>query len=117
MTGSYEPSTNTLYWGVGNPGPDWDREYRPGDNLYTDSTLAMDPDTGKIKWYFQHTPNDPYDYDSVAEKVLVDLPTAGGAGPRRVALTADRNGFAYAVDRTNGQFVWGTALRQEVNWT
>jgi alcohol dehydrogenase (cytochrome c) len=117
VTGSYEPSTNTLYWGVGNPGPDWDNEYRPGDNLYTDSTLALDPETGKIKWHFQHTPNDPYDYDSVSEKVLIDLPSAGASGPRRLALTADRNGFAYALDRANGNFVWGTPFVKRVNWT
>jgi hypothetical protein len=105
VTGSYDPASNTLFWGVGNPGPDWDNAYRPGDNLYTDSTLAIDADTGKIKWHFQHTPNDPYDYDSVAEHVLADVPTAQGT--RRLALEADRNGFAYAVDRTDGQFAWG----------
>src|SRR6266480_835590 len=73
VTGSYDPATNTLIWGIGNPGPDWDNEYRPGDNLYTDSSLALDADSGKIKWHYQHTPNDPYDYDSVAENVLVDI--------------------------------------------
>jgi len=115
VTGSYDPASNTLYWGVGNPGPDWDNAYRPGDNLYTDSTLALDADTGKIKWYFQHTPNDPYDYDSVAEDVLADVPTAQGV--HRLALEADRNGFAYAVDRTNGQFVWGVPFVKKVTWT
>jgi hypothetical protein len=63
--------------GVGNPGPDWDSAYRPGDNLYTDSTIALDADTGKIKWHFQHTPNDPFDYDSVAETVLADVAVEG----------------------------------------
>lgn len=115
VTGSYDPASNTLYWGVGNPGPDWDNAYRPGDNLYTDSTLALDADTGKIKWYFQHTPNDPYDYDSVAEDVLADVPTAQGV--HKLALEADRNGFAYAVDRTNGQFVWGVPFVKKVTWT
>ncbi len=85
----------------GIPGPDWDNQYRPGDNLYTDSSIGLDANTGKIKWHYQHTPNDPYDYDSVAENVLVDV------GGKKLALEADRNGFAYAVDRTNGQFVWG----------
>jgi len=66
VTGSYDPKSNTIVWGVGNPGPDWDAAYRPGDNLYTDSSLALDADTGKIKWHYQHTPNDPFDYDSVA---------------------------------------------------
>jgi alcohol dehydrogenase (cytochrome c) len=115
VTGSYDPATNTIFWGVGNPGPAWDNAYRPGDNLYTDSSLALDADTGKIKWHFQHTPNDPYDYDSVAERVLVDVPT--GQGVRKLALEADRNGFAYALDRTNGQFVWGIPFVKQLTWT
>jgi alcohol dehydrogenase (cytochrome c) len=116
VTGSYDPATNTLIWGVGNPGPDWDNEYRPGDNLYTDSSLALDADTGKIKWHYQHTPNDPYDYDSVAENVLVDVPAANGT-TAKLALEADRNGFAYAIDRTTGKFVWGLPFVKKVTWT
>ena len=112
VTGSYDPATNTIIWGVGNPGPDWDAEYRPGDNLYTDSTLALDADTGKIKWHYQHTPNDPFDYDSAAEHVLVDLPEG-----RKAVLHANRNGFAYAVDRDNGQFLWGLPFVKKVSWT
>ncbi|WP_338834786.1 PQQ-dependent dehydrogenase, methanol/ethanol family [Bradyrhizobium septentrionale] len=116
VTGSFDPSTNTIVWGVGNPGPDWDNEYRPGDNLYTDSSLGLDADTGKIKWHYQHTPNDPYDYDSVAENVLVDVP-----GPNnttlKLALEADRNGFAYAIDRNSGKFVWGLPFVKKVTWT
>ncbi len=115
VTGSYDPSSNTLVWGVGNPGPDWDPEYRPGDNLYTDSSLGLDADTGKIKWFFQHTPNDAYDYDSVAENVLVDVMVNGK--PQKLALEADRNGFAYAVDRNNGEFVWGLPFVKKVTWT
>jgi alcohol dehydrogenase (cytochrome c) len=115
VTGSYDPRTNTLYWGVGNPGPDWDAEYRPGDNLYTDSTLALDLDTGKIKWHYQHTPNDAFDYDSVSENVLVDAPVHGR--PMHLNLEADRNGFAYALDRDNGSFVWGLPFVKKVNWT
>src|ERR1700737_1341319 len=115
VTGSYDPATNTVLWGTGNPGPDWDNAYRPGDNLYTDSSLALDADTGKIKWHYQHTPNDPYDYDSVAENVLVDVP--GRDGPQKLALEADRNGFAYAVDRTTGKFVWGLPFVKKVTWT
>jgi alcohol dehydrogenase (cytochrome c) len=115
VTGSYDPRTNTLYWGVGNPGPDWDSEYRPGDNLYTDSSLALDLDTGKIKWHYQHTPNDPFDYDSVSEKVLVDVPVHGR--DMRLALEADRNGFAYALDRDTGNFVWGLPFVKKVTWT
>ncbi len=115
VTGSYDPSTNTLYWGVGNPGPDWDSQYRPGDNLYTDSTLALDLDTGKIKWHFQHTPNDAFDYDSVSENVLVDAPVNGK--PRHLDLEADRNGFAYALDRETGAFIWGLPFVKKVTWT
>ena len=116
VTGSYDPATDTIIWGVGNPGPDWDNQYRPGDNLYTDSSLALDATTGKIKWHYQHTPNDPYDYDSVAENVLVDVPGPGGA-TLKLALEADRNGFAYAIDRTTGKFVWGLPFVKKVTWT
>jgi alcohol dehydrogenase (cytochrome c) len=115
VTGSYDPTTNTLFWGVGNPGPDWDSQYRPGDNLYTDSTLALDVDTGKIKWHFQHTPNDAFDYDSVSENVLVDAPVHGR--PMHLDLEADRNGFAYALDRENGSFIWGLPFVKKVTWT
>jgi alcohol dehydrogenase (cytochrome c) len=116
VTGSYDPATDTIIWGVGNPGPDWDNQYRPGDNLYTDSSLALDANTGKIKWHYQHTPNDPYDYDSVAENVLVDVPGPSGA-TLKLALEADRNGFAYAIDRTTGKFVWGLPFVKKVTWT
>ncbi len=116
VTGSYDAATNTLYWGTGNPGPDWNSQYRPGDNLYTDSTLAMDADTGKMKWHFQHTPNDPFDYDSVAENVLVDLAGSGGA-TQKLDLEADRNGFAYALDRTTGAFVWGLPFVKKMTWS
>ena len=115
VTGSYDPESNTLIWGVGNPGPDWDNEHRPGDNLYTDSALALDPDTGKIKWHYQHTPNDPFDYDSVSENVLVDVPVNGKV--TKLALTADRNGFAYANDRKDGEFVWGAQFVKKSTWT
>jgi len=115
VTGTYEPSTNTIFWGVGNPGPDWDNAFRPGDNLYTDSTLALDADTGKIKWHFQHTPNDPFDYDSVSENVLVDTMVNGR--PAKLALEADRNGFGYAIDRATGEFVWGLPFVKKVTWT
>jgi alcohol dehydrogenase (cytochrome c) len=115
VTGSYDPEQNLIVWGVGNPGPDWDNAHRPGDNLYTDSALGLDADTGTIKWYYQHTPNDPYDYDSVSENVLVDAPVNGK--PMKLALTADRNGFGYAVNRTNGEFIWGTPFVKKVTWT
>jgi alcohol dehydrogenase (cytochrome c) len=111
VTGSYDPATDTIVWGVGNPGPDWDNAYRPGDNLYTDSTLGLDAKTGQIKWHFQHTPNDPFDYDSVAENVLVDV------NGQKLALEADRNGVGYAVDRTNGKFVWALPFVKQFTWT
>jgi len=115
VTGAYDPEQNLIIWGVGNPGPDWDSMYRPGDNLYTDSVIALDAADGSIKWHYQYTPNDPYDYDSVAEHILVDTTINGQ--PRKVALHADRNGFGYAIDRTNGQFVWGTPFVKKVTWT
>jgi len=115
VTGSYDPKSDTIFWGVGNPGPDWNSQYRPGDNLFTDSTLAMDASTGKVKWHFQHTPNDPFDYDSVAENVLVDVAKNGGT--QQLALEADRNGYAYAVDRNTGQFVWGLPFVKRMTWS
>ena len=115
VTGTYDAATNTLVWGTGNPGPDWDNEFRPGDNLYTNSALGLDPETGKIKWHYQHTPNDPYDYDSTSENVLVDTQIGGQAA--KLALHANRNGFAYAVDRASGRFVWGTPFVKKVTWT
>lgn len=115
VTGTYEPETNTIYWGVGNPGPDWDNEYRPGDNLYTDSAVALDADTGALKWHFQYTPNDPYDYDSVSEHTIVRDRIKGE--DREVVLHSDRNGFAYALDARTGKFVWGTAFVDKLTWT
>ena len=83
VTGSYDPALNLTYWGIGNPGPDWNPDQRPGDNLYTDSVVALDADTGTLKWHFQFTPNDGYDYDSVQVPVLADCELAGPAGERR----------------------------------
>ena len=115
VTGSYDPELNIIVWGTANPGPDWDNAYRPGDNLWTDSTIALDADTGKFLWGFQHTPNDPYDFDSVAENTFVDTNINGQYV--RATLHADRNGFAYAMDRTNGEFIWGTQFVKKLNWT
>ena len=115
LTGSYDPGLDLIYWGVGNPGPDWDPEFRPGDNLYTESVIAVDASTGAIKWHFQYTPNDPYDYDGVGEQVLVDAMIHGRM--RKAVLHADRNGFTYAHDRTTGEFLWGTPFVKEVTWT
>jgi alcohol dehydrogenase (cytochrome c) len=115
VTGSYDPELNLIIWGTANPGPDWDNAYRPGDNLWTDSTLALDADTGKIRWGFQHTPNDPYDYDSIAENTFVDTNINGKFV--RATLHANRNGFAYALDRKTGECLWGTQFVAELNWT
>jgi alcohol dehydrogenase (cytochrome c) len=119
ITGSYDKETNTLFWPVGNPGPDFDRHVRVGDNLFTNSNLVMDPDTGKIKSYFQYTPNDPYDYDGVNEMILVDL------GGKKMWLHGSRNGHIYGIDRENtvktkygneNKCIWVSPL-QRVNWT
>jgi alcohol dehydrogenase (cytochrome c) len=115
ITGTFDPASNTLFWGVGNPGPDWDHEFRPGDNLYADSMLALDVDTGKLKWHFQYTPNDAFDYDGVAEAVLADVPAAGGV--QKVAMAAQRNGYAYAMDRDTGKFLWGTQFVDKMTWS
>ena len=115
VTGSYDPDLDVIIWGTANPGPDWDNAYRPGDNLWTDSTISVDADTGKFLWGFQHTPNDPYDYDSIAENTFVDTVVNGEF--KRLTLHANRNGFAYALDRTNGEFVWGTQFVKKLNWT
>jgi alcohol dehydrogenase (cytochrome c) len=113
VTGSYDPSTNLTYWGVGNPGPDWNPAQRPGDNLYTDSVVALDADTGALKWHYQFTPNDGYDYDSVQVPVLVDMNWRGA--PAKVMLWANRNGFFYVLDRVTGRFLSGTPF-VKVNW-
>ena len=111
--GSYDPALNLVYWGTGNPGPDWNPSQRPGDNLYTDSVVALDPDTGKLKWHFQFTPNDGNDYDSTQVPVLADMDWNGK--PAKLMLFANRNGFFYVLDRVTGQFLQGTPF-VKVNW-
>ena len=101
LTGSYDPELNLTYWGIGNPGPDFYREQRPGDNLYSDSVVALDADTGELRWYFQFTPDDPYDYDAVQIPVLADIERNGV--PFKVMLWANRNGFYYVLDRATGR--------------
>ncbi|MGZ3508762.1 MAG: PQQ-dependent dehydrogenase, methanol/ethanol family [Vulcanimicrobiaceae bacterium] len=103
MTGSYDPQTDTLLWGIGNPSP-WLANARKGQNLYTDSVVGLDPSSGKLKWYFQETPNDSWDYDAVATPVFADLNIDGK--PRKVFYQAGRNGWFYVVDRTNGRLVY-----------
>jgi alcohol dehydrogenase (cytochrome c) len=113
VTGSYDPELNLTYWGIGNPGPDWNPDQRPGDNLYSDSVVALDADTGELKWHFQFTPNDAYDYDAVQIPVLVDREWRGE--PRKLMLWANRNGFFYVLDRATGEFLQGTPF-VKVNW-
>jgi alcohol dehydrogenase (cytochrome c) len=108
LTGSYDPDLNLTYWGVGNPGPDFNSEMRPGDNLYTSSVVALDPDTGKLKWHYQFTPHDVWDWDAVQVPVLVDMEWEGR--PRKVILWANRNGFYYTLDRTTGEFLQAKAF-------
>ncbi|PWU05468.1 MAG: PQQ-dependent dehydrogenase, methanol/ethanol family [Terriglobia bacterium] len=105
VTGSYDPDLNLIYWGTGNPGPDWNPAVRRGANLYTDSVVALDADTGKLKWYYQFTPNDEWDFDSVQVPVLADLTWKGK--PRKAMLWGNRNGFFYVLDRTGGEFLLG----------
>jgi len=113
VTGSYDPDLNLTYWGIGNPGPDWNPSQRPGDNLYSDSVVALDLDTGKLKWHFQFTPNDGYDYDSVQVPVLADINWKGT--PTKVMMWANRNGFFYVLDRATGKFLLGNNF-VKVNW-
>lgn len=115
QTGAYDPELNLVYWGVGNPGPDWDMDYRPGDNLYTSGMIVINPDTGAIVRHFQYTPNDPYDFDGINEHILVDNTVGGSA--RKAFIHANRNGFFYAVDRTNGEFIYGVPFVSDVTWT
>jgi alcohol dehydrogenase (cytochrome c) len=105
LTGSYDPELNLTYWGTGNPGPDWNPAVRPGDNLYTDCVVALDADTGKMKWYFQFTPHDEWDWDAVQVPVLADLEWQGK--PRKLMLWGNRNGFFYVLDRVTGEFLLG----------
>ena len=112
-TGSYDAELNLLYFGTGNPGPDWNADPRPGNNLYTDSVVALDPDTGRLKWHYQFTPHDEFDYDSTQVPVLADMLWQGRQ--RKVMLWANRNGFWYVLDRATGEFLRGKPFVR-VNW-
>lgn len=144
MPGTYDPELNTIYWTTSNAAPDFADETRPGDDLYTASVLAIDPDTGKLKWYFQFTPHDLYDYDANETPVLVDLPddaastdamtsraehdqrsesraaerpcVSPACGVRHLLVQGNRNGFFYVLDRSNGHFLHATAFAQKLNW-
>ncbi len=114
QTGAYDPETNTLYWGTGNPGP-WNSDLRKGDNKWSCSLLAINPDNGEIKWGFQYTPNDAWDYDGNNAPVLMDVTIDGK--PRKVAVQANRNGFLYVLDRVTGEFIYAAATVDGINWT
>jgi alcohol dehydrogenase (cytochrome c) len=113
VTGSYDPETNLTFWGTGNPNPGWNGDPRPGDDLYCDSVVALDADTGQMKWYYQFTPHDEFDWDSVQVPVLANVNWNGQ--PRKVMLWANRNGFFYVLDRLTGKFLLGKAFVKQ-NW-
>ena len=113
ITGSYDPSTDLLYWGVGNPSPGFSGDVRPGDNLYTASVIALHATTGKLAWYFQFTPHDEQDRDSAQTPVLANLPIKGVV--RKVICWPNRNGFYYVLDRVTGEFLAGAPF-VEVTW-
>ena len=109
LTGSYDPELNTVYWGTGNAAS-WNAGLRPGDNLYTSTILALEPKTGAIKWHYQTSPNDPFDYDATNELVLATI------DGRKVIMQANRNGFFYVLDRTNGELLAAPQFIDKVNW-
>jgi alcohol dehydrogenase (cytochrome c) len=114
LTGTYDPVLQTLYWPTGNPCPDYDGSERLGDNLYSDSILALDAKTGRLKWYFQYTPHDVWDWDAQQPPVLVDADWQGQ--PRRLLLHANRNGFFYVLDRTSGALLLAKPFVKKLTW-
>ena len=114
MPGTYDPQLNTLYWTTSNAAPDFVGDSRPGDDLYTACVLALNPDTGALKWYFQFTPHDLYDYDATETPVLVDVEQGGSS--RHLLVQANRNGFVYVLDRVDGKFVKATPFVSNLNW-
>jgi alcohol dehydrogenase (cytochrome c) len=111
VTGAFDPDANLIYWGTGNPGPDWNGDVREGDNLYSDSLLALDADSGALKWHFQFTPHDIHDWDSTEVPVLVDGQVRGRR--RKLVVFANRNAFYYVLDRTTGEFLAGKAYAKQ----
>ena len=114
-TATYDPDTDTFYQGIGNAGPDYDIAYRPGDNKWAASVLAINASDGKIKWGFQYTPQDPYDYDEISEHPIINAKVNGE--DRKLVVHAARNGFFYALDRSNGSFVAGKQYVDQLTWT
>jgi alcohol dehydrogenase (cytochrome c) len=115
VTGTYDPETDQTIWGTGNPVPMFDPTYRPGDNLYTNSAISWDPQTGRMNWYFQFTPGDMFDYDEVGTHILIDGEISGQ--PRQLITHSARNGFLYTMDRHNGQIIGAKPYLDNVNWT
>ena len=111
ITGAYDPDLNLVYWGTGNPGPDWNGEAREGDNLYSDSVIALDADTGELKWHFQFTPHDVHDWDATQIPILIDIEFDGR--PRKLMLFPNRNAFFYVLDRVTGEFLRGTPFAMQ----
>ena len=114
MTGSYDPQLDLVYWPVGNPGPDFYGDDREGDNLFTDSIVALEAKTGKLKWYYQFTPHDVHDWDAEEPPVLVDADWQGQ--PRKLLIQANRNGFFYVLDRASGQLLLAKQFLKKLNW-
>jgi len=113
-SGAYDPDTDTLYWTTGNPSPDWNGDLRAGDNLFSNSILALKPDTGEQIWYFQFTPHDVWDYDGNTQIFLVDIRTESGL--KKAIVQPNRNGYFYILDRTDGTFLGAEPYVEEVNW-
>jgi alcohol dehydrogenase (cytochrome c) len=111
VTGAWDPEQNTVFWGTGNPGPDWNGDFRAGDNLYSDCLIALDGDSGKLKWYFQFTPHDVHDWDSTEVPVLADAVVRGEK--RKAVLFGNRNAFYYVLDRATGKFLAGKAYAKQ----
>jgi alcohol dehydrogenase (cytochrome c) len=114
VTGSFDAAQDLIIWGVGNPAPDFAGDERPGDNLFTNSVVALDAKSGKLAWHFQFTPHDEHDWDSAQTPILADLTINGRVQP--VVCWPNRNGFYYVLDRTNGRFITGVAYVEQ-NWT
>ena len=112
--GTYDPDLDLLYWTTGNPAPDWNGDARLGDNLFSDSVLALDPDTGERQWYYQFTPHDVWDYDGNTHLFQVDLQHDGEEV--KALVQANRNGFFYAINRANGEFIRATSYMEQLNW-
>jgi alcohol dehydrogenase (cytochrome c) len=115
QSASYDPATNLLFYGTGDAFPSFDPQFRPGDNLYTASTIALDADTGKITWYFQETPNEHWDFDTPSPKMLYDVNVNGET--RKVVANFSRNGYYYTLDRNNGQFLRADQYQEKITWT